>query len=818
MSGGVLMQSLAVGTGALGVALGCGLLAALAVAGAGRRLRAVLWAMTLLTLALPPFLTANHWLDLTARWRAMSPSGALSDGSWMLTALTLGGLLWPVATLLLLGAWTRLQPEMLEADPCVRGGRLLAGLLIPVARFELILAAVIILTLALANFTVPVLFQVRVFTEEFWIRFSTQLDAVGALRATWPLWVLPGVLLAVMRGHRVAWPRWQTGVQPEIVRRQLGTLWAPATGFTLLWMAFTVVFPVGRLVLTARTWSELPGALSAGQGALWNSLLTSSLTATLVVGVGLGFVVAGRRIPRWSVIWLPFLIPGVLTGVILIGLFNRPALSGIYQSLGLVIIALWIRHLAVGGAVVSEALAAVDPALPDASRMLGAGRWRVFRDSVWPQISAACAAAWYIVYLLCLWDVESIVLIQPPGGETLALRIFNLLHYGHAAQVNALCVILLALALAPWLGWIAWNGMRRRRIGPVPSQWGALAVCGWVAASGCSDAPGPAPAITPLDSRVFSGVTVIGSRGVAPGQFNKPRSLICDRDDNLYVADLTGRIQKFSPDGEYLLQWQMPQTDLGKPKGMGLDRDGHILVIEPHYMRVNHFTSGGQRVAQWGVKGTNIGEFILPRSIAQDSQGDFHVSEYTVVDRVQRFTLGPPGLAEGRRPVGRRVEVLSDGPKGFEAWPTASWGSPGILEGQFNRAEGIAVGPRDDIYVADSCNHRIQVFDRDGKFLRSHGRAGSHPGEFSYPYDVRVDSAGNQYVCEFGNSRITVLDSADRVIAVIGGAGATPGTFANPWSIALDSKGNLYVADSQIHRVQKLLRRSGTAAMAATPL
>ena len=118
MSGGVLMQSLAVGTGALGVALGCGLLAALAVAGAGRRLRAVLWAMTLLTLALPPFLTANHWLDLTARWRAMSPS----DGSWMLTALTLGGLLWPVATLLLLGAWTRLQPEMLEADPCVRGG------------------------------------------------------------------------------------------------------------------------------------------------------------------------------------------------------------------------------------------------------------------------------------------------------------------------------------------------------------------------------------------------------------------------------------------------------------------------------------------------------------------------------------------------------------------------------------------------------------------------------------------------------------------------------------------------------------------------
>ena len=38
--------------------------------------------------------------------------------------------------------------------------------------------------------------------------------------------------------------------------------------------------------------------------------------------------------------------------------------------------------------------------------------------------------------------------------------------------------------------------------------------------------------------------------------------------DNLYVADMTGRVQKFSPDGRFLLCWQMPQTDLGKPKGM----------------------------------------------------------------------------------------------------------------------------------------------------------------------------------------------------------------------------------------------------------
>ena len=57
------------------------------------------------------------------------------------------------------------------------------------------------------------------------------------------------------------------------------------------------------------------------------------------------------------------------------------------------------------------------------------------------------------------------VLIYPPGGETLALRIFNLLHYGHNAQVNAMCVTLLALAVAPLAAWSAWRWMQAKATG-----------------------------------------------------------------------------------------------------------------------------------------------------------------------------------------------------------------------------------------------------------------------------------------------------------------------------------------------------------------
>ncbi len=116
----------------------------------------------------------------------------------------------------------------------------------------------------------------------------------------------------------------------------------------------------------------------------------------------------------------------------------------------------------------------------------------------------------------------------------------------------------------------------------------------------------------------------------------------------------------------------------------------------------------------------------------------------------------------------------------------------------------------DRVYVADSCNHRIQVFSDKGAFLRTHGSAGAGVGELSYPYDILIDDAGVQYVCEFGNSRLQIFDAEDRSLEILGGPGTALGEFANPWSMAFDSQGNLYVADSANHRVQKFMRRPGT--------
>jgi len=475
-----------------------------------------------------------------------------------------------------------------------------------------------------------------------------------------------------------------------------------------------------------------------------------------------------------------------------------------YQSAGIVITAYIIRYFALGRTTIAHSLASVDPDLTDAARVEGATRWQTLRLVHWPQIAPQILAGWYVVFLLCLWDVESMLLVFPPGGETLALRIFNLLHYGHNAQVNALCLALLLLALLPLALWKTWSVISAAPAFTKHETRNTLLL--FPAALLLQSCSPPPANQTPIQSSLFSYVEILGTRGVGVGQFNKPRSVTVDNQDNLFAVDMTGRVQKFSPEGLFVLSWQMPQTELGKPKGMCRDCNGNIILVEPHYQRVNHFATDGKLLAQWGKRGTNAGEFTLPRAVAVNSHNEFFVSEYTTMERVQRYKwdnsaplpadlrLGPPTLDEHPNPASSAPISFMNG-----------FGQPGRGPGEFNRPEGLCIDGQDRLYVADSCNHRIQIFSREGKFIRAYGHAGTGKGELSYPYDICVDKAGRQYVCEFGNSRIQVFDANDKSIEIIGGPGGEPGQFSNPWGVALDSKGNLYVADSQNHRVQKFV-------------
>ncbi len=778
MSWGLIQNSLLVAASTMCLACVLGSAFAASAAALPRGARAWASAAAILTLILPPFLVSNAWLNyfgLNGTWRHYLDFNVYSlPGTVLLLTLQL----WPVASLLLAGAIMRVDAAYLEQEPLLRRLNLIRYLVWPVCRPALGFSALLIFVLALNNFSVPVLLQTKVFPEEVWLSFNTRFDYGEALRLSWPLVLAPLALLALFRHRPNQFLARNAEFPHRLWRARLGILlpvWAIVSILTLL---LALGLPLAQLISSSRTWAELIPAIRAGQSALQNTLWFAILTAAIVLGLG----ITGARLRVGFIGWLFFLTPGVLVGIALIRVFNRPLLAGFYQSTGIVLLAFTLRYFAIGWAAARAAVAQEDNSLRDVVRVLGGSRWQQFRLAQWPQSQGVLFAGFYLVYLLGVWEVETLILIVPPGRETLALRIFNMLHYGHAGQVDALCVWMLALGLLPLVVYAASTGLRRLRPG-------RLASLGLLVLAGCGSGPANS---TKVQSQIFSSVQVFGSRGTGAGEFNKPRSIAVDRQDNFYVVDMTGRVQKFDPEGKFLLSWQMPQTDKGKPKGMGLDSDGNIIVVEPHYSRVNHFSPEGKLVAQWGVNGTNRGQLYFPRSVGVNSRGEIYLSEYGMVERIQHFSHLGTNFIE-------------------------SVGQPGTGPGDLNRGEGIGVAPDDSVFEADSCNHRIQVFSPQGKLIASFGSAGSGPNQLSYPYDVQVDALGYRFVCEFGNSRVQIFDPQNRSIEILGEAGGDPGQMNNPWAIALDSRGNLYVADSLNHRVQKFLRREPLPRRTAKP-
>jgi hypothetical protein len=90
------------------------------------------------------------------------------------------------------------------------------------------------------------------------------------------------------------------------------------------------------------------------------------------------------------------------------------------------------------------------------------------------------------------------------------------------------------------------------------------------------------------------------------------------------------------------------------------------------------------------------------------------------------------------------------------------WGNTGSEDGQFVKTFGVAVDSSgNNVYVADSDNHRIQKFDSNGTFITKWGNTGSEDGQFVFPLGVAVDSSGNNvYVADTSNNRIQVFSSA----------------------------------------------------------
>lgn len=177
-----------------------------------------------------------------------------------------------------------------------------------------------------------------------------------------------------------------------------------------------------------------------------------------------------------------------------------------------------------------------------------------------------------------------------------------------------------------------------------------------------------------------------GTAGTGPGEFGLVTDAVQDSQGNYYVSEYGeyDRIQKFDPDGNFLLQWGGHGTELGqfmRPQGMEIDEQDRIWVTDSCNHRIQVFDGEGNVLQCWGEQGQQPGQLYYPYGLVLDDQGHVYVCEYGN-HRVQKFRRDGTSLG--------------------------CWGTGGRREGELHNPWGLTLDRQGRIHIVDANNHRIQ--------------------------------------------------------------------------------------------------------------
>ncbi len=323
-------------------------------------------------------------------------------------------------------------------------------------------------------------------------------------------------------------------------------------------------------------------------------------------------------------------------------------------------------------------------------------------------------------------------------------------------------------------------------------------------------------------------ITKWGRFGASDGQFQYPRGIAIDSNGAVFVIDATGLVQTFTSTGTFVSKWTTGDGSLSTPpNGIAIDHAGNVYVADTYHDRVLKYTSTGSLVTSWGTRGTDDGQMYYPNGVAIGNDGTVYVLD-TYNHRIQTFTAAGTfvskwdtdgvgdnyqflkGIAVDRTgnvyATGDSDQVLTFTSTGTF---TTRWGTGGTGDGQFDDPMGVAVSSTGTIYVADTYNHRIQAFSRQGatptlpESYRDDliwGTQGTGNGQFNDPCGVAVDSGGNVYIPDRGNHRVQTFTSNGTYITQFGSSQVT----WSPRAIAVDNAGTAYITNDSTNLIDRL--------------
>jgi DNA-binding beta-propeller fold protein YncE len=280
--------------------------------------------------------------------------------------------------------------------------------------------------------------------------------------------------------------------------------------------------------------------------------------------------------------------------------------------------------------------------------------------------------------------------------------------------------------------------------------------------------------------------TVVEGWGKLPAgwRFVEATAAAVDSGDRVHVYNRGEHpVIVFDRDGHFLRSWGEGQTV--RAHGITIGPDDSVWLTDDGAHTIRKFSPDGKLLLTIGTAGQgaeppHCGKpFNRPTHVALcPKSGDVYISDGYGNSRVHKYD-----------PTGRHL---------------FSWGEPGTDPGCFNIPHNIATDADGLVYVADRENHRVQIFDGQGRYQGQLNHLHRPCGLFVdrrnggrvYVGELPTHLPVNQAVPNLG-ARVSVVTLKGDLLARVGGrfAGEKPGEFVAPHGVVLDSRGDLYVAE-----------------------
>src|SRR5690606_10205349 len=294
-------------------------------------------------------------------------------------------------------------------------------------------------------------------------------------------------------------------------------------------------------------------------------------------------------------------------------------------------------------------------------------------------------------------------------------------------------------------------------------------------------------------------------------QFNRPRGVSTDSQGNIYVADSDNhKIKKITPNGVVTTFAGSTQGDadgtgtdaqFNIPRGLAMDNQDNLYIADSNNHKIRKITPNGVVTTLAGsVSGfeDETGEnakFNLPYAIVIDGQNNLYIADH-FNHKIRKIT--PNGV----------VTTLAGSAQGDSDGMGAN--------AQFWGPSGIELDSQNNLYVADHFNHKIRKITPSGVVTTFAGSTTGFEDElgenakFKTPFGIAIDPQNNLYVSDYGNNKIRKITPNSMVITVAGstsgfanGSG-TDAQFNGPTGITLDNQGNIYIAGFSSHKIRKI--------------